>query len=188
MKYPLSIAALGAGLMMMTALPSSAHDSPSYMRLIDPLDRPDDGYCLDVLGSGGSFRPDMPLISHNCKPGRAPDGMVALRQDGSLFLPAFNACVTVMGVNRKALAGGALMLKPCGAQEAFLRAAHFQSFTHRLDGRLELLNSDLCVTVGAQSAATFSPSHAWRTLFMLPCGQAPEKRSRWTFQSPENQP
>lgn len=166
--------------------PSLAHEMPAYLRLVDPLDRPSDGYCLDVVGAGGSFRPDMPLVTHNCKPGRAPDGMVAYREDGSLFFPAFGACVTAMGVNRKALPGSALMLKPCGAEEAFLRAANFQSFEHRLDGRLELANSDLCLTVGNQSAETFSPTHAWRTLFLMPCGQVPESRSRWTFQRPAN--
>lgn len=173
---------------LFTALPVVAHDTPSYMRLTEKLDRPEDGYCLDVLGAGGSFRPDMPLISHNCKPGRAPDGMVTLRKDGSLYFPAFDACVTVMGVNRKALAGSALMLKACNAEEAFLRAAHFQGFSHRPDGRLALNGSDLCVTVGADSAPTFSSEHAWRTLFMMSCAQAPEERSRWSFQSPANQP
>lgn len=186
MRTAASIISLCIGLSF--ALPSLAHDTPGYLRLADSLDRPDDGYCLDVVGAGGSFRPDMPLVSHNCKPGRAPDGMLAYREDGSLFFPAFNACVTAMGVNRKALPGSALMLKPCGAEEAFLRAANFQSFEHRPDGRLELADSGLCMTVGSQSAETFSPTHAWRTLFLAPCGEAPEARSRWRFQSPANQP
>ena len=180
MRFASLVLSLCIGLAFIS--PSAAHETPSYLRLVDPLDRPNDGYCLDVIGAGGSFRPDMPLVVHNCKPGRAPDGMVAYRKDGSFFFPAFDACVTAMGVNRKALPGSALMLKPCGAEEAFLRAANFQSFQHRLDGRLELATSGLCMTVGNQSAETFSPTHAWRPLFLMPCEQVPEARSRWTLQ------
>lgn len=31
-----------------------------YLQLIDKLDRPIDGYCLDVVGSGPNIRFDMP--------------------------------------------------------------------------------------------------------------------------------
>lgn len=182
MKLLLSLA--GFCLFALSSLAASAHETPAYLRLVNPLDRPADGYCLDVVGAGGSFRTDMPLVSHNCKPGRAPDGMVAYRSDGSLFFPAFDACVTAMGVNQKALPGSALMLKPCGAEEAFLRAANFQKFEQRADGRLELADSGLCLTVGAQSAETFSPLHAWRTLFLAACEEAPKARSQWRFQNP----
>ena len=40
-----------------------------HVRLKDRLDRPDDGYCLDILGTGGNLRLDMPLFAHNCKGG-----------------------------------------------------------------------------------------------------------------------
>lgn len=152
---------------------------PGYLRLIDRLDRPDDGYCLDVLGANGTYRIDMPLTAHNCKPGRAPDGLISLRADGTLYFPAFDQCVTVMGVNRTALDGTALMLKPCGVTKAFLRAGEFQTFDLQEDGRLVLAGTDLCVTVGTRSAATFSSEHAWRALFMGVCEEVPGERVRW---------
>ena len=163
-------------------LPAAASaDGPFYLRLLDRLDRPNDGYCLDVIGSGGSFRLDMPLNVHNCKPGTAPDGTVHLRDDGTLFFPAFDRCVTAMGVNDRALDGTALMLKGCGESLPFLRAGSFQSFEHRGDGRLALSGSGLCLTVGAQSAPTFSSSHSWRALFLAPCENAVPERSIWEF-------
>ncbi len=165
---------LGAG-------PAAATTEVSYARLVDRLDRPSDGYCLDVLGSGQSFRFDMPLMAHNCKPGRAPDGLVTLRADGSLWFPAFDACVTAMGVNRALLAGAALMLKPCDAQLPFLNAANFQRFEHRSDGRLAVQGFDLCLTVGATSDRTFARSHAWRTLFVADCADAAPELSVWEF-------
>ena len=46
------------------------------MRIIDDLDRPQDGWCLDAVGSGPHIRFDMPLIGHNCKPGLFADEAV----------------------------------------------------------------------------------------------------------------
>ena len=34
---------------------------PGHLRLVDNLDRPEDGYCLDILGSGQYIRFDMPF-------------------------------------------------------------------------------------------------------------------------------
>lgn len=163
---------------------ADAMPEPGYLRLIDRLDRPDDGYCLDVLGANGTYRIDMPLTAHNCKPGQAPDGLISLRADGTLYFPAFDQCVTVMGVNRTALDGTALMLKPCGVTKAFLRAGEFQTFELQEDGRLVLSGTDLCVTVGTRSAATFSSEHAWRALFMGVCEDVPGERVNWETVAP----
>lgn len=163
---------------------ADAMPEPGYLRLIDRLDRPDDGYCLDVLGANGTYRIDMPLTAHNCKPGQAPDGLISLRADGTLYFPAFDQCVTVMGVNRTALDGTALMLKPCGVTKAFLRAGEFQTFELQEDGRLVLSGTDLCVAVGSRSAATFSSEHAWRALFMGVCEDVPGERVNWETVAP----
>ena len=82
-----------------------------HMRLKDDLDRKKDGWCLDAVGSGPHIRFNMPLIGHNCKPGLYADEAVIHRKDGTLFFPAYGACVTVMGLNEFALPGASLMLK-----------------------------------------------------------------------------
>ena len=93
----------------------------AYLRLVDDLDRPDDGYCLDVLGSGDAVRLDMPLTVHDCKPGYYADEGVTLTDDGTLLSSAYAGCVTAMGVNASALPGSALMLKRCGERTPFPR-------------------------------------------------------------------
>jgi len=155
-----------------------------YLRLVDRLDRPSDGYCLDVLGAGGQFRTDMPLMAHNCKADAAPDGLVDLRADGTLYMPAFDACVTAMGVNRSVLPGAVLILKPCGARVPFLNADGFQRFD-MVDGQMRLRGQNVCLRVGASSDRTFSASHTWRTLFMDSCS-APNALSRWALTRPNS--
>lgn len=154
-------------------------ETPSYLRLIDRLDRPQDGYCVDVLGSGGAFRVDMPLMAHNCKPGAAPDEVLMLRADGTLFFPAYDACVTAMGVNTSLLPGAALMLKRCGANLPFLPAANFQQFSLQPDGRMVVEPHGLCLAVSGQSDRTFSPRDVWRALYVTDCDGADPRLSRW---------
>jgi hypothetical protein len=36
-----------------------------HVRLIDQLDWPNDGYCLDILGANATLRVDLPLFIHN---------------------------------------------------------------------------------------------------------------------------
>lgn len=156
----------------------------NYMRLINDLDMPQDGWCLDVVGSGPNVRFDMPLIGHNCKPGLYADEAVIFRNDGTLYFPAFNGCVTVMGLNKKALPGAAIMLKACGETSPFLTATNFQHFSHRPDGRVELKESNLCLTLGASSHSTFDVTHAWRTLYVDNCNKTDPVRSTWRFVDP----
>lgn len=179
MRFALFSAAL---ICLATIRPAMADEA--YLRLVDRLDRPSDGYCVDVLGSGGAFRVDMPLMAHNCKPGRAPDEVLIFQDNGRIYFPAYEACLTAMGVNRSLMAGAALMLKPCGAQIPFLNAANFQSFEHRADGRLALQGRDLCLRVGASSDRTFSSRDVWRTLFVDDCASAPASLSTWEFTEP----
>ena len=46
------------------------------LMLADRLDRPQDGYCLDVPGSGDWVNFSMPLTAHNCKTGQFADESV----------------------------------------------------------------------------------------------------------------
>lgn len=158
---------------------------PGHLRLAHDLDRPQDGYCLDVLGSGPHVRFDMPLSAHNCKPGLYADEAVVLEADGRIRFPAYNACVTAAGINQRALAGAALMPRVCGEQTPFLDARPLQAFVHRPDGRIELAGSGLCMTVGPDSDSTFDASHRWRSLFLQRCEQAPLQYSQWRFMIPQ---
>ena len=166
-----------------------AHDNwreeAMHMRLVDDLDRPQDGWCLDVVGSGSHIRFDMPLIGHNCKPGLFADEAVTFEKDGRITFPAYgDACVTVMGLNQSALAGAALMLKQCGQEIPFLNAPQFQYFEHLDNKTMRLKSTELCITVGDQSKGTFDPTHGWRTLYMDRCADIDLSRAMWNFVRP----
>ncbi|MEM8957718.1 MAG: hypothetical protein AAGC86_07880 [Pseudomonadota bacterium] len=176
------VAACAGGAMTLGApqsMMAQGADGPTYLRLIDRLDRPADGYCLDVLGAGGTYRTDLPVNAHNCKPGTAPDGVVMLGADGTLRFPAFDACLTAFGVNRGALPGSAVLLRPCGATEPFLPTAELQRWDLDGDGRMMLEGSALRLAVGPQSARTFGARDRWRALFLADCATVPATRARW---------
>ncbi len=155
-----------------------------HLRLIDRLDRPRDGYCIDIPGTPGNLRTDIPLFAHNCKAGLPPDAAVVFTREGHIRFPAPDKCVTIAGVNRGALPGAAAMLADCGASTIFFNAANFQRFELKPDGRLVLKNSNLCLAVGAVSAVTYSSADRWRTLFVDDCDTAEARLSRWEFITP----
>ncbi|MDO5056335.1 MAG: hypothetical protein Q4E06_03270 [Lautropia sp.] len=152
---------------------------PGHLKLVDTLDRPQDGYCLDILGSGPYIRFDMPMTAHNCKPGLYADEAVIWEAGGRIRFPAYDVCATVAGIQQTVLPGAAIMPRTCGESSPFLEARHLQHFIHRPDGRVELAGSGLCLAVGEESARTFDPSHRWRTLSVQRCTQVPLARSRW---------
>lgn len=160
---------------------SKALKGAGHLRLVDNLDRPQDGYCLDIIGSGQHLRFDLPLIAHNCKPGLYADEAVIMEVNGYIRFPAFNKCATVIGLNARALPGAALMPRECGERIPFLDAENFQKFDLREDGLVELTGSGLCLIVGYESDSTFSPDHRWRPLFVESCELAEPARSRWKF-------
>ena len=81
----------------------------SHLRLIASLDRPSDGYCFDIPGPGGGPGLEVPLFAHNCKSALTADSAVLFGSGGQLSFPAVSRCVTVAGINSKALPGAALM-------------------------------------------------------------------------------
>ena len=156
------------------------------MRTMNDLDRPQDGWCLDAVGSGPHIRFDMPLIGHNCKPGLFADEAVQFTDNGQIRFPAYNnACVTVMGLNQHALQGASLMLKACGQEIPFLNAPKFQHFERLESGAVKLKDSNLCISMGDESKATFDPTHAWRTLYMERCNEIDHSRATWKFVKPQ---
>jgi len=178
-----SIISLVASVQVLSQ-PISLQSSPQYLQLKDRLDRPNDGYCLDVVGSGKHIRLDMPLTAHNCKgPQVYADEVVRYRKDQSLYFPAYDVCVTAMGVNDKALSGNALMLKSCGVEQPFLNAKRFQKFEFNSKGQLKLVGSELCIVAGSDSHTTYSLAHRWRSLFLLTCEEVKLKHSVWNFVS-----
>lgn len=159
-------------------------EGAGYLELVDRLDRPQDGYCLDVPGSGEWVDFNLPLNAHNCKrPGLYADEAVTFTSPGSIRFPAYEGCVTAVGLNGRSLPGAALMLKPCVSdhEQPFspFISAGLQHFVHREDGLIELSNSGLCISVGEKSDRTFSPSHRWRTLFLDECSLTDTARSIW---------
>lgn len=155
------------------------------LRLVNDLDRPQDGYCLDVVGSGQHIRFDLPLIAHNCKPGLYADEAVILEPNGYIRFPAYDKCVTVAGLNSRALSGAALVARDCGENSPFLNAEKLQKFQLRDNGKVELAGSGLCLTVSYESDTTFSPDHRWRPLYVESCTAAEPARSEWKFVIPK---
>lgn len=186
---------LVAFILCSIAVMTSAADwrvGAGYLELEDRHDRPADGYCLDVAGSGDWVDFSMPLNAHNCKvPGIYADGAVTFDSPGEIRFPAYEGCVTAVGLRGRSLPGAALMVKPCNgsveqAQMPFV-AASLQQFVHRTDGRIELVESGLCLTVGTVSATTFSPDHRWRALFLQTCQDLEPARSVWKRFRPHEQ-
>lgn len=157
-------------------------DSIFYLKLKDNLDRPEDGYCLDITGNGQYVRFDMPLNGHNCKIDNNyvyPDETVQFRKDGTIYFPTYDLCATVMGLNDNALEFNALMPKPCYKNTPFLNAQNFQYFYFNDNDQIQLKNSELCITVGNTSKTTYSEKHKWRSLYMQNCKEAKISHSAW---------
>ena len=165
-------------------LAQSWQDVGVQMKLINKLDR-DDGYCLDVVGSGNQIQFGMPLIAHNCKKGLYADEAVVYNKDGSIFFPAYNGCLTVMGLNDHALPYNALMIKQCNVEQPFLNATKFQKFTLTKNNQIQLNGTNLCITVGDSSKETYSSEHRWRSLYMQSCAKSENKYSQWAFIKPD---
>ena len=162
-----------------------AADSLFHLRLIDRLDRPEDGYCLDILGVGANLRVDLPIFAHNCKPVLTSDSAVQMLPTGQIVFPAVARCITVAGVNSRALSGAAILLRPCDEAGPFFETAALQRFTLHADGRMTLAGTDLCLAVGADSATTYSTRDRWRALFVDDCTQVEAARARWELVIPD---
>jgi len=150
-----------------------------HVRLKDRLDRPADGYCLDILGTGTDLVLDVPLFAHNCKSGPTPDSAVTLTEDGQLVFPAAKVCVTAFGVNNTVLPGTSILLRPCDFRTAFFDTSELQKYNYLENGQLQLRGHDLCLSVGEQSSHTYSPSDRWRVLSLQPCTEIELSYSSW---------
>ena len=162
----------------------SKADTGIHLRLIDPLDRPADGYCIDIHGTPGYLRTDLPLFAHNCKPVLTIDSEVQFKPPGVIRFVGVDLCLTVAGVNSKALPGAAIILLKCGENSAFMETPALQTFTLKDSQQLELGSTGLCLTVGIDSATTYSAADSWRPLFVDQCKSADPARSRWQFIAP----
>ena len=154
-------------------------DVLGHLRLKDRLDRPTDGYCLDILGVGQSLRVDVPIFAHNCKPRLTPDSKVRIRGDGRISFPDVGLCITAFGVNGRALPGSPIILRPCGDRAPFFDAGPLQAFKLKDDGRVVLAGTDLCLAVGEMSNATYSAQDRWRVLSVQNCRDTPAKYLAW---------
>lgn len=150
-----------------------------HVRLKDRLDRPRDGYCIDILGTGANLRLELPLFAHNCKGGATPDSAVVYTIKGQLVFPGAEVCVTAFGVNNTVLPGTAVLLRPCDHQIAFFNTSNLQKFDYLKNGQLRLSSYDLCLAVGNESSSTYSPSDRWRVLSMESCASTSLSHSAW---------
>ena len=175
-------ASLVLGAMMFVGSGHAAEQK--HLRLVDRLDRPSDGYCIDIPGTPGSMRLEVPLFAHNCKAGLTADSAVVFTAKGRVRFPAVDRCVTAAGVNSTILPNTALILRGCGRNAPFFETAALQSFELRANGHLVLKGSNLCLTVGAVSSRTYSPADRWRALYLTTCGSVPEKYARWELVDP----
>ena len=154
---------------------------PAHLRLVDRLDRPVDGYCIDVHGTASNLRTDLPLFAHNCKSRLTADSAVVFADSGEIEFIDPGLCVTVAGVNSAALPGAAVILRQCGESGAFFEATALQRFIQHSDGRLELKGSGLCLVAGRRSGVTYSSSDRWRSLFVDDCASVNAALSQWEF-------
>ncbi len=168
--------AIGAILAIFSCAAASA--SGSQMRLLDDLDYPGEGYCIDVPGVGQTARTDLPLVLHNCLPARNSADRLAEERDGRIYMPTYDACVTAFGV-MNVLPGVPVVLRKCGAIESFLPADRFQRFVRTTENQLRLVGTDLCLAAGHESDRTFSSEHRWRTLTLQSCAAVPLSHSVW---------
>lgn len=168
---------------LFTATAANATDTANedliHVRLKDRLDRPVDGYCFDILGTGNHLRLDLPLFAHNCKGGATPDSAVIYTSLGQLVFPAVNVCVTAFGVNDTVLPGTSVLLRPCEQRTPFFETSSLQKFDHLENGQLKLRGSRLCLAVGNESSSTYSPSDRWRVLSLHSCTDTALSHSAW---------
>ena len=151
----------------------------SHVRLKDRLDRPADGYCLDIVGTASNMMLDLPLFTHNCKSGPTADSSVAYTDSGQLLFPGAQVCITAFGVNNTVLPGTSVLLRRCDSRTGFFNTANLQKFDHLKNGQLQLRGYDLCLAVGEQSSHTFSASDRWRVLSLQSCAGIELPYSSW---------
>lgn len=154
-----------------------------HVRLKDRLDRPTDGYCFDILGTGSNLRLEVPLFAHNCKGGSTPDSAVVYTGKGQLLFPSARVCVTAFGVNNTVLPGTAVLLRPCDYSVAFFDTQNLQKFEYLKNGQLKLRGSNLCLAVGGESSRTYSPLDRWRVLSLENCISTKLSHSAWEMVS-----
>ena len=166
-------------ILVIVATASSASTEFVHVRLKDRLDRPNDGYCLDILGTGQNLRLDLPLFAHNCKSGATPDSTVVFTNLGQLVFPEPAVCVTAFGVNNTVLSGTSILLRPCDQRISFFESADLQKFEHLDNGQLKLTDSELCLAVGEESSVTYSQQDRWRVLSLERCTDTKLSHSAW---------
>lgn len=177
---------LSTALAFLLLLPAGLAEAEDlfHLQLRDRLDRPQDGYCIDILGVGSSPRVDLPIFAHNCKRGLTPDSAVSFTENGEIRFAMVDRCVTAAGVNGRALPGVSILVMGCGENSSFMHTAPLQRFEIRDDGAVVLKGTKLCLAAGPASDTTYSVADRWRVLTLEDCGTVPESLSRWAFVTP----
>ncbi len=162
---------------------TAADEQTYHMKLLEHLGA-ETGYCLELLGRPGQEDLLQPLIAHGCKVALAPDDSILLTENGEIYFPALDRCVTAMGLGESVLEFNSLMVKECGVVEPYLNAPAFQRFEMNDRSQVQLVGTDLCMTAGDTARPTSNPTHVWRALYMQDCASAPPERSQWHLFTP----
>ena len=170
---------VGLVILMVVTAANAVTGDLVHVRLKDRLDRPDDGYCLDILGTGHNLRLDLPLFAHNCKGGATPDSAITYTRKSQLVFPAAGVCVTAFGVNNTVLPGTSVLLRPCDQRISFFEASDLQKFDYMENGQFKLRGSELCLAVGHESSSTYSSFDRWRVLSLESCASTALSHSAW---------
>lgn len=158
------------------------------LKLVDSLDRPQDGFCLDIVGFAPHQRLDLPLIAHNCKAGIYKDQAVTMTAEGYVVFVAFQKCLTAIAPHTRALPGNPLMAINCNEHSDFLQSQPLQRFEFTATQQLRLQSSDLCLAVGSTSDQTSASTHRWRNLFLDYCDEVKPALSQWRFVAAQASP
>lgn len=139
------------------------------IRLVDAHDEPE-YYCLDVSGWGDHLKLDDPLQAHTCKGPDGADQMFAVGEERIHVLET-DRCLEVAGTG-KPLPGAAIIARTCSDNL-------MQSLTISEGGQIKVTGTDLCVSVGADSAPASGPSHMWRVLSVQQCSAVESRFNTW---------
>lgn len=148
-----------------------SNDSGVQIRLVAPLDEPE-LYCVDLAGWGKSLKLDDPLQTHTCKSQNAADQMFSISGD-HIKVSDYDRCLQIAGSSGITVTGSAVIARACSDENPL------QMMAMRDDGKLQIKNTDYCLTAGTESAEASGPSHVWRTLSTIKCDAADRDLATW---------
>lgn len=155
---------------------SMARAETVEIHAIDPLDNTQDGYCLDISGGqGAQADPADGLQGHTCY---SPSGEIFVDQgfdsdrfaDGLLYMPEFDVCAEVSGME----AGASIGLADCdGSAE--------QTFAFSGEGTITPADAPgMCLTLGENTRTGRSDANQIKALTLELCSADLSAFQNWS--------